>query len=499
RNSKLENRNSNRHFLFSSFHFPFRLVMKLSLSEIAATLAARTGAPDKVVLGYSIDSRTILPHQLFFAIRGPRFDGHDFVGRALERGAAGAVVSNDFAAKADSKAAPALIAVADPTRALQDLARAVRRKWGERIIAITGSAGKTTTKELTAAILSRKFSVLKSPGNLNNYYGLPLALLALEPSHDVAVVELAMSAAGEIAMLAGIAEPQIGVVTNVAPVHLQFFDSVDSIARAKRELIENLSPPATAILNHDDLRVRQFAEGFKGRTITYGFDAGAAFRAGNYSTTPNHGSRFSVKAPMFEREFWLPLAGRHNVRNALAAIAASSNFEVPHEMVAEALAQPPTLHQRSEILALPGDVTVVNDSYNSNPLAMEQMLETLAAWPRAARRIVVAGEMLELGSTSPDLHRDIGRRCAERGVDCLLAVQGDAKFIVQGAVEAGLSPERAFFFTKPEEAAERCLALLRPGDVVLVKGSRGEHLEKVIELLQSSSEALASRSGPKGK
>ncbi len=473
--------------------------MKLTLSEIAAILGATTGASGKTVLGYSIDSRTILPHQLFFAIRGPRFDGHDFIPQALERGAAAAVVSQEFAAKSDSHTAPALIAVLDPTRALQDLARAVRRKWGKRVVAITGSAGKTTTKELTAAILSRKFSVLKSPGNLNNYYGLPLALLALEMSHDVAVLELAMSAAGEIAMLARIAEPQIGVVTNVAPVHLQFFDSVDSIARAKRELIENLFPPATAVLNFDDARVRKFAEGFKGHTATYGFDAGAMFRAGNYASTPDHGSRFSVKAPAFEREFVLPLAGRHNVCNALAAIAAASNFDVPHEMIAQALAQPPTLHQRSEILALPGDVTIINDSYNSNPLAMEQMLETLAAWPRPVRRIVVAGEMLELGSTSPDLHRDIGRRCAERGVDCLLAVQGDAKFIVQGAVEAGLSPERALFFPKPEEAAECCLALLLPGDVVLVKGSRGVHLEKVIELLQSSVESLASRSGPKGK
>ncbi len=469
--------------------------MKLKLGEIASILGARAATSDQVVLGYSIDSRTILPHQLFFAIRGPRFDGHDFVGRAFERGAAGAVVSTDFAAKADAMIASALIAVPDPTRALQDLARAVRRKWGKRVVAITGSAGKTTTKELAAAILSRRYSVLKSPGNLNNYYGLPLALLALDPSQDVAVVELAMSAAGEIAMLARIAEPQIGVVTNVAPVHLQFFDSVDSIARAKHELIENLSSPATAVLNYDDPRVRKFGDGFRGKTITYGFEEGAQFRARDIRALDGQRSQFRVKAPAFERDFVLPLAGPHNVRNALAAIAATSPFEIAPEMIAQALTAPPTLHQRGEILALPGGITVLNDSYNSNPLAIEQMLETLAAWPRADRRIVVAGEMLELGPASPELHREIGRQCAERGVDWLLAVQGDAKFILEGAVEAGMPPANTAFVPKPEEAAERCLALLRPGDVVLVKGSRGVHLEKVIELLQSSAEELASRFG----
>jgi UDP-N-acetylmuramoyl-tripeptide--D-alanyl-D-alanine ligase len=303
-----------------------------------------------------------------------------------------------------------------------------------------------------------------------------------------------MSAAGEIAMLARIAEPQFGVVTNVAPVHLEFFDSVDAIARAKRELIETLSPPSTAILNNDDPRVRKFAKGFEGRAITFGFNAGATFRAANFASTRNHGSRFSVKGRKFEREFVIPLAGQHNVMNALAAVAVGRAFDVDSELIAQALAEPPDLHQRSEILTLPDGITVVNDCYNSNPLAMELMLGTLAAWPRAGRRIVVAGEMLELGKTSQELHRSVGRQCAERGVDWLLAVQGDARSFVEGAVEAGMPKEHAIFFSKPEEAAERALELLQPGDVVLVKGSRGVHLEKAIELLQSSGEALAARS-----
>jgi UDP-N-acetylmuramoyl-tripeptide--D-alanyl-D-alanine ligase len=471
--------------------------MKLTMGEVAANLGASSGVPDRMVTGYSIDSRTLGPSQLFFAIQGPRFDGHDFVVQALDRGAAGAVVSQAFRGQADAQTAASLIAVPDPTRALQDLARGVRRQWGRRVVAVTGSAGKTTTKELIAAILARRFSVLKSPGNLNNSYGLPLTLLALEPSHDVAVVELAMSAPGEIALLTRIAEPQIGVVTNVAPVHLQFFDSVDAIASAKHELIESLAPPGTAVLNYDDQRVRNFSVAFGGQVITYGFGDGAQFRAVEFHSTPDMGSQFRVQAAGFERGFAIPLPGRHNVQNALAAIAAASLFEISPEAMAEALSERPTLHRRSEILTLPGEITLLNDCYNSNPLAMERMLETLAAWPRASRRILVAGEMLELGTQATELHRSVGRKCVECGVEWLLAVQGAARFFVEGATQVGLPADRAAFFPSAEEAAERLLALLRPGDVVLVKGSRGVHLERVIELLQSSGEASSAGKGLK--
>jgi UDP-N-acetylmuramoyl-tripeptide--D-alanyl-D-alanine ligase len=458
--------------------------MDLKMSEIATILGGRSENPECVATGYSIDSRSITSGQLFFAIHGPRFDGHDFVAQALERGAAGAVVGQAYAGKVERERRTSLLAVPDPTRALQDLARAVRREWGRRVVAVTGSVGKTTTKELLATILARRFSVLKSPGNLNNYYGLPLTLLDLKVEHEIAVLELAMSAPGEIALLSQIAEPQVGVVTNVAPVHLQFFDSVDSIARAKRELIENLISPATAVLNHDDERVRRFAEGFSGQVVTYGFEDGAQIRAIDIRSDAR-GSRFRVKTRNFDHAFQLPLPGRHNVQNALAAIAAASLFDISPESIAEGLAEPPTLHQRSEILTLPGGITVLNDCYNSNPLAMERMLETLAAWPSATRRIVVAGEMLELGTLSPEWHRNVGRLCAETGVDYLLAVQGDARYFVEGAVESGLAASSAKFFQTPDEAAECCRGILQPGDAVLVKGSRGVHLEKVIELLET--------------
>jgi len=473
--------------------------MKLTMGGVAVRLEAACGVPDRRVSGYSIDSRSLEPGQLFFAIRGPRFDGHQFVGQVLERGAAGAVVERAFREAAPAEWRAALVAVDNTRDALQMLGWRVRHEWGKPLIAVTGSTGKTTTKEMIAAILGRRQRVLRSPGNLNNDYGLPLALLALEPEHEVAVMELAMSASGEIARLARLAEPGIGVVTNVGPAHLQFFDSVDSIALAKRELVDYLATQGSntvAILNADDERVRKFAEGFPGRVVTFGFSEGADFRASQVHAGPAAGGSFRLATPEGDTEIALHLPGRHNLQNALAAIACGSLLAIPLEEIRWALAEFQNLPGRSEILTLPGGVTVINDAYNSNPLAMERMLEALAAWPDALRRIVVAGEMLELGSTSPDLHRAVGRACAQAGVSWLLAVQGNAQFLLEGAEAGGFPPGRMRFFPEAKQAGDFCLSLLAPGDVLLVKGSRGVHLETVIELLRASSEASGTVSRP---
>jgi UDP-N-acetylmuramoyl-tripeptide--D-alanyl-D-alanine ligase len=461
--------------------------MKLTLGEVAGLFETSSGAPDRVATGYSIDSRSIQPEQLFFAIQGPRFDGHKFVDQVIERGAAGAVVRTDFAAAASPELQPVLIAAGDTHEALKTLAHRVRRTWGKPIVGVTGSTGKTTTKEMIAAILGRALNVLRSPGNLNNDYGLPLALLALEPEHDAAVMELGMSAAGEIAQLAALAEPQIGVVTNVAAAHLEFFDSVDGIALAKKELIDYLAttgPGAVAVLNEDDERVRKFGANFPGKVLTFGFSKAAAFRATDIRALNGTESAFSVTTPEWTQEFTLPLPGRHNVQNALAAMAAASVFSIPPDEIQAALAEFKNLHQRSEILTLAGEVTVINDCYNSNPLAMERMLEALGDWPRATRRIVVAGEMLELGPSSPELHRQVGRKCAGSRVDWALGVQGAAKFFVEGAVECGVPASHAMFFEDAISAGAAVLNLIAAGDVLLVKGSRGVHLETVIEMLK---------------
>jgi UDP-N-acetylmuramoyl-tripeptide--D-alanyl-D-alanine ligase len=424
-------------------------------------------------------------------MRGPRFDGHQFLAQAIERKAAGAVVEKAFFEQAPPGLAPTLLPVRSPLEALQQLGRCVRRKWGRPLTAVTGSTGKSTTKEMIAALLGRRFSVHKSAGNLNNHYGLPLTLLGLEPQHEIAVVELAMSAAGEIAHLASIAEPETGVVTNIAPVHLEFFDSMESIAKAKRELVENLSSrrgPPTAVLNYDDPRVKRFAEGFEGKVVTFGIESGADFQARGIKPGKGIGSEFRVVGPNLDAEFLLPIPGLHNVQNALAAIAVASSFDVPPVEMHRSLAEFQNLPQRGETLTLPGPVTIINDSYNSNPQAMECMLETLRRWPGAGRRIVVAGEMLELGPQSPQLHKETGRKCAEANLSWLIAVQGDAKFFLEGAVAAGLPPAHTRFFPDARLAGEFCQSRLEPGDVVLVKGSRAVHLETVTEMLREGVE-----------
>lgn len=464
--------------------------MFLPLAKVAKVLGSGEPVADYVITGCEIDSRRIKPGHLFFAVRGPRFDGHDFVGAALEQGAAGAVVKKEFREQAAASARSQLIPVVDTTMALQALACHVRQQWAGCVIAITGSMGKTTTKEMIAALLATRFRVHKSEGNFNNHFGVPLTLLGLELAHEVAVVELAMSAPGEIARLAQIAMPDVGVVTNVAPVHLEFFDSVDSIAKAKRELIENLSDQngtPTAILNFDDARVRRFADNFDGRVVTFGLSEGSQFRGTNVRSSEG-GSRFVLSAPNVESDFTLPLPGAHNVENALAALATAGSCGLDVAALGPELAAFRNLARRSEIFTLPGNITVLNDCYNSNPRAMERMVETLADWKGAARRIVVAGEMLELGPTSPEWHRQIGRKLAQSRIDGLVAVHGDAKFIREGALEAGLDPAKAMFFPSSQEAAQYCFNLLQPGDVVLIKGSRGVNLEKVTELLAKSSD-----------
>src|SRR5579872_4520989 len=294
--------------------------MKLALSKIAEFTSAAGDFPRaEVVQGYSIDSRTVAPGELFFAVKGERLDGHDYVNAALEKGAAAAVVQKAELHRYPDKTR--LLAVDDTLVALQTLATAVRKLWGKALVGVTGSAGKTTTKESIAHVLGARFRVLKSEGNFNNHFGLPLMLLKLEPEHDVAVIEMGMSHAGEIRALAKIAQPEIGVVTNVAPVHLEFFDSLAGIARAKYELIESLPPTGTAVLNADDEYVSQFGRGFKGKVITYGTAATADVRAENVQSRGAEGSDFEVVTANGREHAHLPLVGEHNVLNALAAVS----------------------------------------------------------------------------------------------------------------------------------------------------------------------------------
>jgi UDP-N-acetylmuramoyl-tripeptide--D-alanyl-D-alanine ligase len=455
--------------------------MKLTLSRIAEFVsAAGEFAPEDLAQGYWIDSRTVGPGQLFFAVKGERLDGHDFVDSALERGAIAAVVRRDQLKRYPRQAR--LLAVEDTLVALQTLAMAVRKLWGKPLIGITGSMGKTTTKEAVAHVLSARFRVLKSEGNFNNHFGLPLMLLKLEPEHDVAVIEMGMSHAGEIRALAKIARPEIGVVTNVAPVHLEFFDSVAGIARAKYELVESLPAGGTAVLNADDEYVSQFGRDFKGKVMMYGTRVTADVRAENVLNRGAEGSEFDVVVGGVREHATLPLMGEHNILNALAAVAVGLERGLkPSEAVA-ALADLAPADKRGEVVRL-GNITVINDCYNCNPKALNAMVDALAAMP-AQRRIVVAGAMLELGPASEELHRQVGQHIAAKKIDVLLGVKGSAEAMVKSALAAGMPAE---FVSTPEEAGEWLARETRDGDAVLMKASRGVKLEKALEVWKSLS------------
>lgn len=465
--------------------------MQLSLEQIREWMTAEFAAGSTAAVqrslgavsatGYSIDSRTLQPGDLFFAIHGERFDGHDFVEAVIESDAVAAVIARTHLERYTSDAVrKRLLLVDEPLAAMQRLASSVRRYWGKRVIGITGSAGKTTTKEAIAQVLESRFRVHKSHGNLNNHFGLPLQLLRLQPEHEVAILEMGMSHAGEIAALCKIAAPDWGVVTNVGTAHAEnFSDGQAGIARAKYELIASLPRLGTAILNFDDKYVRQFGRDFPGKTIYFGTGTLADPRAESIAPMGAAGTMFTVWAEGQQAEVKIRLLGEHNVLNMLAGIAAGMASGISLDECAAALGQLTPPDKRGQMLEIRG-ATLINDSYNSNPQALRAMVDTLLTLP-AKRTIVVAGEMLELGPAGPRLHRECGEIMGTRGINVVLGVRGEAASIVEGAKAAGAE---AIFVATPEEAGAWLRENLRAGDAVLLKASRGVRLERALEVLQ---------------
>jgi UDP-N-acetylmuramoyl-tripeptide--D-alanyl-D-alanine ligase len=462
--------------------------MRWTIAQVAGALgvAAGTGLdPVAWVAGVSIDSRTLRPGELFVAIHGPSHNGHDYVVAALERGALAAIVAQGETGRYNDAVRARCIVVADTFEGLKQLARAVREQWGGKIAGITGSVGKTTTKEILAALLGAKLRVLKSEGNFNNEYGLPLTLFRLDETHQAAVLEMGMSRRGELSRLAAIARPDVGVVTRVAPAHLEFFSSVEEIALAKRELIEGLNGSgSTAVLNADDPRVAAFGASAPGRVLTYGIESPAFFSADDIEERGAAGSAFDYLSPEGRVRLELPVPGRHAIYNALAALAAASVWNIG---AAEAQKVFPTLRvpaMRGELLRFSNGAALINDSYNSSPAALHAMINVLAATTGFRRRVLAAGEMRELGASSPSLHREAGAFAAKTGkVDWVIGVSGDAQQIVEGAVAAGLPRAHGKFFATSEEAAKFLEDFFAPGDVLLVKGSRGVKMECIVDVL----------------
>ncbi|MCL4820624.1 MAG: UDP-N-acetylmuramoyl-tripeptide--D-alanyl-D-alanine ligase [Vicinamibacteria bacterium] len=442
----------------------------------AATGGALHGAPELPLGGVSIDSRTIGRGELFVAVAGPRFDGHDFVAGAKERGAAAALVARPDAAPAGLPH----VVVADTTKALADLARHVRRESGVKVAAVTGSAGKTTTKEMLAALLATAAPTLKTEGNLNNQYGLPLTLLRLRPEHRYAALELGMSAPGELRALSAIAAPDVAAITMVGRAHLEFFRDADEIALAKAEILEGLGQGGIAVLNRDDARVRGIGERFPGRVLWFGHDRSCDASFENWRGTI-HGMRFDLRLGGEVHDVALALAGRHNVANFVAAALCAHALGLAPAQVAAAAAGLSPARRRGEVQALGSGVTLLDDSYNANPEAVAAAVAALGLAAKG-RRVAFLGDMLELGPQAAAIH-EATAEAAAKGLDVLVAAGAHAEALARGAVRGGLAASAVHAFADSAAAAGAAPGLVRPGDAVLVKGSRGSRMDVVADAL----------------
>lgn len=440
------------------------------------------GDPSLALGEVSTDTRRIRAGDFFVALRGPRFDGHAFADVARDAGAAGALVDTAYAGPLWG----AIVQVDDTLAGLQRVAHSVRRTSGARVVAITGSAGKTTTKDAIATLLSARHRVVKNIGNLNNHIGLPLSLLQLRTNPDVAVMELGMNHAGEISRLVEIAEPDARVWTNVGDAHLGFFDSPDAIADAKAEILEGAGAATVLVCNADDARVMARVAGFPGRTVTFGFSDGAAVRAVDVENLGVSGSRARIVTPAGSCPVETALIGRGNLLNVLAAVATALEFGVPLDAIPQGVRALVPADHRGVVHRLPNGAIVVDDSYNSSPSALRLALETLASDPRARRRLAVVGEMLELGSQTTAMHEACGRAVADMRLDRLVAVGGPpALALATAAIAAGLPAANVDYVATSAEAAALVSETLRDGDLLLVKGSRGIGTDAVVARLMA--------------
>lgn len=455
-----------------------------------ATIAAAVGGEiigpdsDRVVAGFSFDTRMLAPGDVFFALRGER-DGHAFVREAIRAGAAGAVMSDRSLLGVPELAGTPLVVVRDTIAALQALGHHVRRLSGATVVAVTGSAGKSTTKEIAADFLSARYRVFRNKGNLNNHIGLPLSLLELRHRPDIGVLELGMNHAGEISALVKIADPEVRVWTNVGPAHLEFFGTLDAVAEAKAEILERARKDSLLVANADDDRVMRHAARFAGQVSTFGIDRPANVRAMTVRDLGVDGMVARVQTPVGEADIRTPLAGTANLSNVLAATAVAIRFDIPISDIVERAAALKPVARRGEVIRL-ASLTVIDDSYNSNPSALSGALAVLAGESGYRRRVAIIGEMLELGEASEALHRASGENAARAGLSELVTIGGSAaRALAEGAVRGGMPAANVHHLRDSNAAAELAVTLVKPGDLVLVKGSRGIRTEIVADRLKA--------------
>jgi UDP-N-acetylmuramoyl-tripeptide--D-alanyl-D-alanine ligase len=447
-------------------HLTFRQIAEMTGGELVQ-------GGDVVADSVVIDSREVKPDSAFFAITGDRLDGHQFVAQALAAGR-GAVVSQ---VSQNVPADKAIVRVVDTTVALQNLARSIRERYPFTLIAITGSAGKTTTKEMIATLVGSEKRTFKSWGNFNNLIGCPLCIDNTPDDAEVVVSEMGMNHKGEIAQLAGLTHPDVGVYTNIGPVHIEFFGTIEKIAEAKRELLENVKPGGTIIINVDNKYVMDISRGFEGRKVTYGIEHDADFRGVNIRERGLLGTSFEVNGHSFE----LSLPGRHNLENLLAAIATARSIGISWEGIERGVAEVKPAYHRGIIINVAG-VTIYDDTYNSNPYALGRTLTLMSEADVTGRRIAVIGDMLELGDKELDYHGDAGRSVPNT-IDTVIGVGKRSRALLDGAREAGFADDKLHHFDDAQGAGEFLKTFIRPGDLVLIKASRGIGLDRIVNIL----------------
>ena len=471
-------------------------MIELSVGEVAEALKAR---PQGATLtdtrltfpSVSIDSRTIGVGECFIAVKGQQFDGHDFVEEALEKGASTIIFSENPVAF--SQWTDRVFLQVDQTEtALQTLAHHVRQKWGKSLLAISGSIGKTMTREFMATLLSQKFEVVQSPGNFNNHIGVPLSLLQLAEQHQLALVELGMNHAGEIRALSKICSPDSALLTNVAAVHLEFFSDLDEIASAKGEILEELPQRGKFFFNADDPRLSRLAAAYSGEKVSFGLQNEAGIRVLDYRFEGLHEMSFKIDAGGEGFTATVPFVGKHFLYNIVAAVAVAVSFGLSREEICEGIRQLKVPAMRGQIHRVgetkSGSITLWDDSYNSNPQALKMVLEAVGQLGGFRRKLLALGQMLELGSGSPELHRQAGEQVAQCDADLLVTVGQEARYIGQGAREKGFPTEQITHFESSQEAADFLVQELGPGEFLLVKGSRGVRMDQIVQVVKEKRE-----------
>lgn len=438
------------------------------------------GSPSLNFSKFNIDSRLTESGELFFALKAKR-NGHDFIAHAIEKGAAGAVISQRILPPQKNIA---LIQVNDTLQALQRLAKEVLSEHKIKVVGITGSTGKTTSKEFAASLLSSHFHLLKSEGNFNNELGLPLSLLRLNNSHEVAMLEMAMSAPGEIRALTHVAPPDVAVITNISPVHLQFFKSIEEIGLAKKEILEGTKKDGTAVLNGDDLHIKKIASDWKGKKILFGLSSQCDVRAQDIEKLGFKGMLFELIYGKNQRRIHFPFFYESFLYNFLAAAAIAYSLSAPFEVILDPIKTLKPFPRRGVLISLKRDIKLFDDSYNSNPKGLESALKGLADLPNK-RKVAVLGDMLELGEDEIQFHIQAGKQVVRRGWDCLVTVGSLSRHIAEGALSSGMNKNQIFSFRDAEEAAKEIWHLVGDGDLVLVKGSRKIETEKIVDKMKS--------------